>query len=154
MKRSSSTDPLLCFSQDSSPTSWSLCLRSGTASPSPARSARPWWATCTRTRPAGAAYDTHTHLQTQRRTPTLTSLSLKEVEEKKRGKTSRNLPPVSSDVLSSFVNGGEDPAPCLSSSIFSPAAGQSEALRVGALGGKERGLPLLERRTEVLQGKK
>lgn len=95
--------PLLCFLQDSSPTSWSLCLRSGTASPSPARSARPWWATCTRTRPAGAAYDTHTHLQTQRRTPTLMSLSLREEEEeKKRGKTSHNLPPMSSDVLSSF----------------------------------------------------
>ena len=94
MNWSSSIDlPLLCFSQDLSPTSWSLCLRSGTASPSPAHSARPWWATCTRTRPTGAACDTHTHLQTQRRTPTLTSLSPKEVEEKKRGKTSRNLPP-------------------------------------------------------------
>lgn len=106
--------PLLWLSQGSSPTLWSLCLRSGTASPSPACSARPWWATCTRTRPAGAAYDAHTQLQTRKHTPTLRSPSLKG-EEEERGKTSLNLPLVSRGVSSSFVNGGEER---LSTSLF------------------------------------
>lgn len=104
--------PLLWLSQGSSPTLWSPCLRSGSASPSPASSARPWWVTCTRTRPAGAAYDTHTHLQTRKRTPMLRSPSLKEEE---RGKTSLNLSLVSQGVSSSFVNGGEER---LSTSLF------------------------------------
>lgn len=60
--------------QGSSPTSWSLSLMSGTVSRSPVCSAGPWWVTCTRTRPAGAACATHTPL------------------EKKTGRTSLNSP--------------------------------------------------------------
>lgn len=101
----------LCFSQGSSLTLWSLSLRSGTASPSPACSAGPWWVTCTRTRPAGATYDTHTPLQTCKHTPKLRSLK----EEEERGRKSLNLPLVSWGVSSSCVSGGEE---CLSNSLF------------------------------------
>lgn len=96
--------PLLCVAQGSSPTSWSLCSKSGTASPSPARSARPWLVTCTRTRHAGAAYDTHAHPQTRKHTPTPRSPK----GEEERGKTSLNLALVSQGIWSSFVNGGEE----------------------------------------------
>lgn len=83
------------FFQGSSPTSWSLSLRSGSASLSPACSARPCWVTCTRTRAAGAAYGTHAHLQTHKHTRTPRSPSLREAaatEEEEWGKTSLNLP--------------------------------------------------------------
>lgn len=51
------------------------------------------------------------------------------------------------------------PPPCLSSSIFSPTAGGSQALKVGALDGglaciDEKWLPLLERRAVALQWEK
>lgn len=74
--------------QVSFPTSWSLCLRSGIVSPNPVCSARPWWATCTRTRLAGAAFNTHAHFHTCRLTPMLMRLILKEKIERK--KTSLN----------------------------------------------------------------
>ena len=87
------------MSQVSSPTSWSLCSRSGTASPSPACSARLWWATCTRTRLAGAASDTPTNLQRRQ---------LRSLEEMGREKTSLNAHLVSRGVSFSFIRGGEE----------------------------------------------
>lgn len=99
------------FFQGSSPTSWSLSLRSGSASPSPACSARPWWVTCTRTRAAGAAYGTHVHLQTHKHTLTPRSPSLREAaatEEEEWGKTSLNLPTGCWGISSSFVNSEEE----------------------------------------------
>lgn len=96
------TEGILLF-QVLFPTLWSLSLRSGTASQTPARSARPWWIICTRTRHAGASYDTH-KLQTHKHTPNLRSPGLKEAVE--RMKTSLNLYLVSWGVLSSFLSWG------------------------------------------------
>lgn len=90
------------LSQGSSPTSWRLCSRSGTASPSPARSATPWWVTCTGTRPAGAACCA----QTRKRSHAPRSPGPEE-----RGKTSVNLCLlVFWGVFSSslMINGGEE----------------------------------------------
>lgn len=78
--------------QGSSPTSWSLSLMSGTVLLSPVCSAGPWWVTCTRTRPTGAACATHALLQARKRTIKLTSPSLREALEKKTGRISLNLP--------------------------------------------------------------
>lgn len=126
-----------------SPTLWSLCSRSGTASPSPAYSAKLCWVTCTRTRLAGVAYYTHTHLLTHKQTPTLRS----PLQEEEMEKTSPNFLVVSLGVLPSSINGGEESL-CYSLHISS----QSWLLtgsKVGALEASltwihEKYLPLLE----------
>lgn len=125
--------PAWCFLslQGSSPILSSPSLRSGTVSPSPACSARPWWATCTRTRAAGAACDTHAHRRMRKPTPTRRSLSLKAAVGEEKGKTSLNLPPWG------FILREEKrdyPPPCLSSSVFTLAAGGSQPLKRGGTG--------------------
>lgn len=136
------------------PTLWSPYLRSGTASLSPACSAKQCWITCTRTKLTGAAYDALTHLQTCKAAPKLRSLK----EKLERDRTSLNLPPVSRGVSSSFINGGKEyfQLPCCVLQGVCSHSLLSTALKVGALDEslawiREKWVPLLEQRIVALQ---
>lgn len=131
-------------------------MRSGTASLSPACSAKQCWITCTKTKLTGAAYGALTHLQIHKAAPKPRTRK----EELGREQISLNQPPVSCGVSSSSINRGKEYFLLLvvSSSKFAPTAFCPQALEVGVrseslAGMHEKWVPLLEHRSVALQEK-